>query len=599
MLLRPGLSTVLLAVVLMATAITAEVIVDDDEAVALYARGRRLMGEGDWFRAANAFEELSGRFPSSPNLDLFLFHRAKALYYLGDLSAAQVAFKRFVVLYPKAPEIAYAHFFLANTLYRNSAGDPALASFMEAYRLSQDSRLDRLISTSLQSLFENATLISLQPDDFGALPPGKRCPMIRLAAAAMTSKNDLEGAGRLLAVCGEEVDPSTASDVAQQRRRSKFEIALVLPFTGELQSWADDIQNGAIVATEMLAEQDQLRIKLTSHDTHGDALDAARIISDLSRSNSVKLAIGPLTSEAAAIATATLACGDLPLIVPAATQAGLTAPAPSAFQLSPNIGLQGIRMAEYAVEQLAAKTAAIITSTSSDHLRMASAFAERFENLGGKVIGVEYYRSRDKDFGPYIRDLKSIILGHHPDSTFFVTPDGDTLDPDGVPAQVDCLYMPGEAQQLRLMLPQVRFYKVYGAYLGSDGWADDAVYRLGDDVTRRAIAPSPFLGVSSSNEYLEFAVAYDARYGQQPSRLACLGYDAVRLAARAAQAGDISRATLVQRLAATRGHVGASGLITCGPNRENIEMPLYRIADGMATLLVEVAPDSASGGTTE
>ena len=599
MLTRHWSLIVLLAVVLLTGSISAEVIIDNDEAVSLYARGRRLMSEGDWFRAANTFEELSGRFPSSSNLDLFLFHKAKALYYLGDLNAAEVSFKRFVALYPDAPEIAYGHFFLANTLYRNGEGDPALASFLEAYRLSQDSRLDRLISASVRALLDNATLISLRPDDFGALPPGKRCAMIRLVSEAMISKKDLEGAGRLLAVCGEEVDPSTASEVTQQRRRSKFEIALVLPFTGELRTWADDIQNGAIVAAEMLAEQDQIRIKLTSHDTQGDALDAARIISDLSRSSSAKLAIGPLTSEAAAIATATLACGDLPLIIPAATQAGLTAPAKTAFQLSPNIGLQGIRMAEYAVEKLTARTAAIITSTSSDHLRMASAFAERFENLGGKVIGVEYYRARDKDFGPYIRDLKSILLGFHPDSTFFVTPDGDTLDPDGVPAQVDCLYMPGEARQLRLMLPQVRFYKIYGAYLGSDGWADDAIYRLGDDVTRKAIVPSPFLGVSSSDEYLEFAVAFDARYGKQPSRLACLGYDAVRLASRAAQAGEISRQNLVQRLSATRGYIGASGVITCGPNRENIEMPLYRIAGGTATLVVESETDTTSGGTSE
>jgi branched-chain amino acid transport system substrate-binding protein len=599
MVLRYWFSIILVAVVMTATAsLSAEVIDDDDEAVSLYARGRRLMSEGDWFRAAGVFEELGGRFQSSPNLDLFLFHRGKALYYLGDLSTAEVAFQRFTTLYPEAPEIAYAHFFLANTLYRSGEGDPALASFLEAYRLSEDSRLDRLILASVQALLDNATAISLRPDDFGALPPGKRCPIIRLVAEAMTNRNDLEGARRLLAVCGEEVDPSVVSTVTRQLRQSKLQVALVLPFTGELQTWADDIQNGAIVATEMLAEEDLVKVKLTSHDTHGDALDAARIIADLSGSDDVDLAIGPLTSEAAAIATATLACGDLPLIVPAATQAGLTAPASTAFQLSPNIGLQGIRMAEYAVEELSARTAAIITSTSSDHLRMASAFAERFEYLGGTVIGVEYYRARDKDFGPYIRDLKTIILGHHPDSTFFVTADGDTLDPDGVPARVDCLYMPGDARQLRLMLPQVRFYKIYGTYLGSDGWADDAVYRLGDDVTRQAIFPSPFLGTSTSDEYLEFAVAFDSRYGRQPSRLACLGYDAVQLAARAAQAGDISRKNLVRRLSDTKGHVGASGVITCGPNRENIEMPLYRIVAGTATLLAEPAPEGI-GDTTE
>jgi len=323
-------------------------------------------------------------------------------------------------------------------------------------------------------------------------------------------------------------------------------------------------------------------------------MTAARLIADLNRSHEADLAIGPLTSEAAAVATASLSCGDLPVIVPAATQAGLTELAESAFQLSPNIGLQGIRMADYAVDSLAARTAGIITSTSPDHLIMARAFAERFEKLGGKITAIEYYRSRDNDFGPYIRDLKAILLGLHPDSTFFVTPDGDTLDPDGVSAYLDCIYMPGNGQQLRLLLPQVRFYKLQGAYLGSDGWADDAVYRLGDDVTQLAVFPSPFLAGGNSNEYLEFAAAYDARYGGQPPRLAALGYDAVRLAVRAVGDSPRDRAALRRNLSQTRGYLGASGRISFGVRRENIEMPLYRVQNGQAVLLSGTAgPDTA------
>jgi branched-chain amino acid transport system substrate-binding protein len=419
--------------------------------------------------------------------------------------------------------------------------------------------------------------------------------MIRLAAEALIKHQDIEGANRLLAVCAERVGDDVARDIADRQGSRTFRIGLVLPFTGDLQTWADDIHNGAVVAAELARP---MRIELTTYDTEGDAVAAARIIADLNRKRSTHLAVGPLTSEAAAVATATLACGDLPLIVPAATQAGLTELAGSAFQLSPNIGLQGIRMAEYAVDSLRARTAGVVTSTSPDHLRMARAFAQRFERLGGKVAAIEYYRSRDKDFGPYIRDLKAVLLGHHPDSTFFVTPDGDTLDPDGVPAFLDCLYMPGSAQQLRLLLPQVRFYKLQGAYLGSDGWGDEAVYKLGDNVTRLAVFPSPFLAGGNSKEYLEFAAAYDARYGHQPPRLAALGYDAVRLAARAAGSDHRDREDLIRNMSQTRVYPGASGRITFGRNRENIEMPLYRIQGGQAVLLSgETAPGDTVGPT--
>ena len=227
---------------------------------------------------------------------------------------------------------------------------------------------------------------------------------------------------------------------------------------------------------------------------------------------------------------------------------------------------------------------------------MARAFSERFEQLGGKIVGSEYYRSRDKDFGPYIRDLKAMIWGLPPDSIFFVNAEGDTLDPDGIPVFVDCLFLPGSPQQLRLLLPQIHFYKLTGFYLGSDGWADDAVYRLGDDITRGAVFPSPFLAGSYSDEYVNFSAAYDARYGEQPPRLACLGYDCVRLVTRAGAADGFSRDKLAPALHKVANYDGAGGRVTFGKYRENTELPLYRIESGQAVILgpkdIAVEPES-------
>ncbi|MEA3296703.1 MAG: ABC transporter substrate-binding protein [candidate division Zixibacteria bacterium] len=257
------------------------------------------------------------------------------------------------------------------------------------------------------------------------------------------------------------------------------------------------------------------------------------------------------------------------------------------FQLSPNIELQGTRMAEYAVDSLKADSVAIITSTSPDHLRMSRSFSERFRQLGGKVAGIEYYRSRDKDFGPYIRDLKSILWNMPPDSIYFTNEEGDTLDPDGIPVGIDCLFLPGSPQQLRLLLPQIHFYQLTGNYLGSDGWADETIYRLGDNVTKGAVFPSPFLVGSNSDEDVQFSAAFDSRFGRQPTRLSRVGYDAIRLVIQACDKGCSSREKLVSALEQTKDFAGASGMITFGKNRENIELPLYRIESGKAVVIGE------------
>ena len=162
-------------------------------------------------------------------------------------------------------------------------------------------------------------------------------------------------------------------------------------------------------------------------------------------------------------------------------------------------------------------------------------------------------------------------------STFFIDEHGDTLDFDALPVYIDCLFLPGSAKQLRLLLPQINFYNLNAVLLGSDGWGDESVYRLGESVTKRAVFPSPFLEGELSEENLRFAAAYDARYGTQPRRLARLGYDAIRLATSAISEGGNTREQMTERLALTSEYNGAAGRVTFGPSRENVAMPLYQL----------------------
>jgi branched-chain amino acid transport system substrate-binding protein len=247
-------------------------------------------------------------------------------------------------------------------------------------------------------------------------------------------------------------------------------------------------------------------------------------------------------------------------------------------------------MADYAVRVLGADSAAVITSTGTNYLRMSDAFIERFKKLGGTIIAVEYYRPRDRDFGPQVKDVKRELLGLLPDSATHITPGGDTLEIDAVPAHVDCLYLPGDAEQIKLLLPQINFYNLNSAFLGSDGWADDRIYRLGDELTKTAVFPSPFLEKESSEINLKFSASYDIRYGKRPERLAALGYDAVMMIANAYAAGANGRDKLVRKLSELRQFQGASGKISFGASRENIEMPVYRIDNARPVLVAGQNP---------
>lgn len=560
---------------LASSAFPVETLNDSEEVMRLYARGKGLLNDGRYLEAAQLFEEMAGRFPSSPNIDLIILNKAKADYNVGDFDKAIAGVSNFVTRFPSSPLRPYAVHLQANAAYRRGRLTHAVHKYVEAYGLSQANRLDEMIEASLVAAIGAARTVRLGPSDFDGAEDPKRCRLMLLAAEALARRNETDQAQRLMTACGGQFDLPSGN----RPTRDHLAVGIVLPLSGELQAFGEDIYHGATIAAEMYRAESGRKIKLETFDTKGDPVDAGRIVRELSQSP-YDVIVGPLTSDEAAVASATLACGDAPMIAPAATQAGLTRLSESSFQLSPNIELQGVVMAEYAANVLMADSAAIITPTGSEQLRMARAFAVRFEQLGGTLVATEYYRSRDRDFGTYIRDLKALLIGAERDSVYYINPDGDTIEPDVVPAHIECLFMPGEPGQLSQLIQQVHFYNLTAVYLGSDGWGDEAIYKLGDRITKGAVFPSPFLQQRSSEEYARFAAEYDSRYAEQPRRLAALGYDAVRLATRAAAAGTGRRADLIRELSNVSGYAGAAGLVTFGEYRENVSMPVYRLESG-------------------
>lgn len=562
---------------------------DPLEAQEQYIAGRALMREGDFRAAQKMFDELIEKYPVSDHLDLYIFYRAKAKYYLGDYDYTITSISYLVDRFPRSKILPHAVFFLGNAYYLDGKVNAAVKSFFESYRISNDRKLDQVILSSVEAAVGNAAKVSLSASDLDNIPQNKKCPLAQAVAKALYAKGDSTQAIGLARLCGQE-NGSGSGDSDKGSRKGDIKIAVALPLSGELQQYGDEIYNGAVIAVRDFNASTGRNIELIPFDTKGDAINAARIISDLSKDNSVVAAIGPLTSEEAAVASASLVCGDLPMIVPAATQSGLTKLSNTSFQLSPNIELEGVLMAEYAVQILGADSAGIITSTAPDYLRMSYAFTKRFRELGGTVVAVEYYRPRDKDFGPQIKDIKRELIGKLSDSAKYISPGGDTLELDAVPAHLDCLYLPGDAEQIKLLVPQVNFYALNAIFLGSDGWADEKIYRLGDDVTKTSIFPSQFLEKESSEIALKFSASFDIRYGKQPERLAALGYDAVKMIADAYTSGGGSRDKLVRKLSELAKFQGASGKITFGKSRENVEMPIYRIEKGRPVMVAGQNP---------
>ena len=555
-----------------------------DEASALFNEAYNSLNSGDYTRAREFLAQLNDAFPNHQNAAQYIFFEAKACYYAGDLDRCTALLERLIKDYPASEYIPYSYLFLGNSHYRKSEPDEALELYLESYLDSQDRELDNILLPEIESAVASCKPEAIEKVRSVAFPEGRKCPLMVALARGLIKAENHQSVVSLLSGC-QDAESMALAGRSREHIRRRPEIAVVLPLSGDFQKYGEQLLDGINLMIDQYTKETGAELTPLMYDTRGDNLEAARIIRKLSDSG-ITAAIGPLTSEETSVASAALACGDMPLIIPAASQAGLTALSETSFQLQANLDWQGIRMADLAASWLKADTAAIITPTSTESLRMARAFAERFKKSGGTVVAVEYFRFRETDFSDYIKDIKSQIVGGLDDSMKFINENGDTLEAEEIPVHLDCIYIPANAAQLQQLLPQLHFYNLNAVYLGGDGWGDGGVYGLGKAVTKNCYFSSSVLKDIAGESGRKFALDFSRYYNRQPGRLEALGYDAMGLLCGAMKADNYSRAEITRYLSGVADYSGAAGAVTFGKFRENIEMPIYTIENGAPRRIV-------------
>jgi branched-chain amino acid transport system substrate-binding protein len=567
-------------------------------AQSLFARAQRLMRERDYPAAIDTYNELVKGFKNSQYRDIYNYGLARAYYLSGNFKKAQQTLANFHSLFPSSSLRPYAYHLGANCDYRQSQLEAAFRKYIEAYTRADDSRLriisERSILAAVEAGYVPAdSLLDIVPGDL-------RCEVKVRIVYLMAKYWTPQRIDEFMLGCSKSLLEKGEKPVAQKQLPS---VGLMLPFTGPYGKYGQSILDGAMLAAAML-RPDGIEIELLAYDTRADNVTAAReaiALSDLK----VDMVIGPLLSNVAATAASALSCNRIPLLVPAATQAGFTDLSPACFQVSANMEVIGRGMAQYAVRHRGMTTLAVITPTTIDEMTMGEAFATEAERLGAHVLAVEKFRPDETDFGPYINDIKEAMYGPPSDSTFYITLEGDTLKPSEMPISFDGLFIPATEQQLFLLLPQLDFYRVTTSYLGADEWNTAKVLKLGEKVLRDAVFYSSEAAMHFSEGYEKFAAAYDAKFAAQPDRLAAVGYDAINVFADAIREGRHAPGELNDFLRSLNGYPGASGQITFGRSRTNLELPLFVLREGQVRPLIErpkveelpeseIPPDSGS-----
>lgn len=346
----------------------------------------------------------------------------------------------------------------------------------------------------------------------------------------------------------------------------------IIPKTGDVAVYGNTAENGIKLALEEIKANGGImgkEVEYVSYDDKGDPTEAVNIYGKLI-DEGVNAIVGAITSKPT-LAVAEMAAADgIPMITPTGTQANITEGKANVFRTCFTDPYQGVLLANFAVDSLKAKTAAVLRNTSSDYSNgIADQFVKTAKEKGLEIVADEGYSDTDNDFKAQLTNIN----GKAP----------------------DVLLIPDYYEKDALITVQARQVGFAGTFLGGDGW--DGIVKTLDASNHKDIEGSYFtnhFSVKDSSEKVQsFVKAYSEKYGEDPSAFSALGYDAVFMlkdAFEGAKSTDFAKVT-----EAMKGlkFDGITGSLTFDENNNPVKAgTIIKIVNGEYTFDSVVQPES-------
>ena len=192
-------------------------------------------------------------------------------------------------------------------------------------------------------------------------------------------------------------------------------IALIANTTGDYAQYGIPVRNGAMLYIDQLNAAGGIngkQIQVFEYDDKADGIETVNAF-NLALENNISAVIGSvLTGATIALSDATYEV-NVPQITASATAAGVTVidPEDPESEVRTNVfrscfidPFQGEKMADYAVNKMGAKTAAVLFETGSDYSEgLKDAFVAKAEELGLEIVATEAFATGDRQLIEQIR----------------------------------------------------------------------------------------------------------------------------------------------------------------------------------------------------
>jgi ABC-type branched-subunit amino acid transport system substrate-binding protein len=344
-------------------------------------------------------------------------------------------------------------------------------------------------------------------------------------------------------------EPTETPDDVLPTDDGRHRIALLVPLSGANGAVGQSIANATTMA---LLDTNAANLRITTYDTAtGAGSAAARAVRDGN-----KLILGPLLGTDVTAVLGQARPADVPLI---AFSNDTSVAARDVFVMGVIPEQSIARTVDYAISR-GSRRFTVLVPNGEYGRRAEIALADRVSARGGALVATERY---DRGNTSIVSAAERLNARGGFDTVLIA--DGVRLSAMAAGALKDA----GEA------LPTI---------LGTELWSGD------DGLARASALRGAWFSAVSDGRYRQFVNSYETRFGEQPYRLATLGYDAVLLTLRVARDWRPGRDFPTAAMLDEGGFIGLDGPFRFGRNGiAERAMEVRQVGNGTVTV-VDPAP---------